>query len=70
MIVTANLKDFPAAALEAYGIVAVHPDGFLLDQLDLAPATTVRVLEEQRRAYRPPPMAEGGVQEVAAAYRS
>lgn len=56
VIVTANLKDFPAASLDPYGIVAVHPDEFLLDQLDLAPATTVRVLEQQRGAYRRPPM--------------
>lgn len=35
VIVTANLKDFPAAALEPYQIDAVHPDDFLLDQLEL-----------------------------------
>ena len=56
VIVTANLKDFPAAALAPYGIVAVQPDEFLLDQLDLAPAVTVAVLEQQRGAYRRPPM--------------
>lgn len=35
LIVTTNLRDFPAAALEPFGIEAVHPDAFLLDQLDL-----------------------------------
>ncbi|WP_020104990.1 PIN domain-containing protein [Nocardia sp. 348MFTsu5.1] len=35
MIVTANLKDFPPRALSPYGIEAVHPDDFLLDQLAL-----------------------------------
>jgi hypothetical protein len=37
MIVTANLKDFPPRALSPYGIEAVHPDDFLLDQLALDP---------------------------------
>ena len=36
-IVTFNLKDFPEAALEPYGITPIHPDDFLLDQLDLYP---------------------------------
>lgn len=35
LIVTANLRDFSAAALEPFGIDAVRPDEFLLDQLDL-----------------------------------
>lgn len=35
LIVTANLRDFPDDALEPLGIEAVHPDEFLLDQLDL-----------------------------------
>jgi len=35
LIVTANLRDFPTAALKPLGIEAVHPDEFLLDQLDL-----------------------------------
>ena len=35
MIITSNLKDFPANALTAYGIEAKSPDDFVLDQLDL-----------------------------------
>lgn len=35
LIVTANLKDFPQEALDPFGVEAVHPDDFLLDQLDL-----------------------------------
>lgn len=34
-IITANLKDFPAAILDPLGIEAVHPDSFLVAQLDL-----------------------------------
>lgn len=35
VIVTANLKHFPAEALEPYGIEAQHPDEFLMHQRDL-----------------------------------
>jgi hypothetical protein len=41
-IITATAKDFPAAALEPLGLEAVHPDGFLLDQLDLSPPPSSR----------------------------
>ena len=34
-IVTTNLKDFPASALEVYGLIALHPDDFIVAQLDL-----------------------------------
>jgi len=55
VIVTANLKDFPASALEPYQIEAVHPDDFLLDQLELYPAATLRCLREQVGALERPP---------------
>ena len=35
LIVTTNLKDFPASALEVYGLIALHPDDFIVAQLDL-----------------------------------
>ncbi|MGW8566770.1 PIN domain-containing protein [Isoptericola sp. NPDC055881] len=54
-IVTANLKDFPAAALKAHGVEAVHPDEFLLDQLDLNAQTVARCLQEQIASYSNPP---------------
>lgn len=34
-IVTFNVDDFPGETLSAVGLEAVHPDDFLLDQLDL-----------------------------------
>lgn len=37
VIVTSNLKDFPAEILEPYGIEAQHPDEFLMHQCDLKP---------------------------------
>ena len=47
MIITHNLKDFPEDALRPYATDAVHPDDFLLDQLDLYPVQTVRCVHEQ-----------------------
>ncbi|MFC9840363.1 putative toxin-antitoxin system toxin component, PIN family [Rhodococcus sp. NPDC127530] len=37
VIVTANLADFPPAALDPFDVEAIHPDEFLCDQLDLDP---------------------------------
>lgn len=47
VIVTFNLKDFPSSALAPHGITAVHPDEFLLDQLDLYPQSVGSVLVRQ-----------------------
>lgn len=54
LIVTANLKDFPDATLAPYGVEAVHPDEFLLDQLDLDPDRVLQVLIDQRDGYTRP----------------
>lgn len=51
LIVTANLRDFPPESLEHHDIVAIHPDDFLQDQLDLDPAVTVACLRRQRAEY-------------------
>jgi len=55
VIVTANLRDFPAQALCQYDIEAIHPDEFILDLLDLSPATVVTVLKGVRQRWRNPP---------------
>lgn len=47
LIITDNMKDFPAAALEQFGIEAITADDFLLDQLDLNRRIVMNVLEEQ-----------------------
>ncbi len=36
-IVTFNIKDFPAKVLDPLGITVLHPDEFLLQQLELDP---------------------------------
>lgn len=54
-IVTFNLKDFPAEALEPHAVTVTHPDEFLLDQLDLHPEMTMRGLERMLTRNRWPP---------------
>ncbi len=54
-IVTFNLKDFPATALERYNIDAQHPDDFIVDLFDLHPASVLQALAEQRAALKNPP---------------
>ncbi|MCY9785543.1 PIN domain-containing protein [Nocardiopsis sp. EMB25] len=61
VIVTFNTKDFPIAALKPYDVLAVHPDDFLLDQLDLYPGLTLGVLEKQAASYRREPTTVPGV---------
>jgi len=53
-IVTCNLGDFPATALNVLGMEAIHPDDFLLDHLDYSPPTMLRVLREQAARTRQP----------------
>jgi hypothetical protein len=55
-IVTANVNDFPATALDPLGLQAIHPDDFLLDQLDLSPPTILQVIREQAQHTRRPPL--------------
>jgi hypothetical protein len=38
MLAIAYLGDFPEPAVKPYDVAAIHPDEFLLDQLDLIPA--------------------------------
>lgn len=46
-IITCNLRDFPIAACQPYGLVAEHPDAVLLDLWAREPRTLLRVLGEQ-----------------------
>lgn len=55
VIVTFNLRDFPAAQLEQYGVEAQHPDEFVVHLIDLNQAKVCAAAEEQRRSLRNPP---------------
>jgi predicted nucleic acid-binding protein len=55
VLVTFNLKDFPEHSLAPFDVELVHPDDFLLDQLDLFPGLVIRVLRELAEDYTDPP---------------
>lgn len=54
-IVTANLADFPAAALQPYGVVARHPDDFVSHWLEVAPLAVCEAARLQRGSLKRPP---------------
>ena len=56
VVVTANLKDFPASALAAHGLKVEHPDGFLVRLYQESPSRFVEALERVRTRLRNPPV--------------
>jgi predicted nucleic acid-binding protein len=56
VIVTYNLKDFPDALLDAYGIEAQHPDVFLQHLMDLDPPRVIAAVKRLRETLRHPPV--------------
>jgi predicted nucleic acid-binding protein len=55
VIVTANLRDFPAEILAPLGIEAQHPDEFVLHLLDLAPGIVAEAARNHRDSLKHPP---------------
>ena len=55
VIVTMNLRDFPADVVGAFGIEAQHPDEFVLHLLDLAPGLVIAAAETHRQSLKNPP---------------
>jgi predicted nucleic acid-binding protein len=55
VIVTMNLKDFPAGVLAPLNLQAQHPDEFVLHLVDLAPGAVIRATEEHRGSLKNPP---------------
>jgi hypothetical protein len=55
LIVTFNLKDFPAEQLKRYNLAAQHPDDFIFDLLDLHPAGVCEAAANHRRSLKNPP---------------
>jgi predicted nucleic acid-binding protein len=53
-IVTSNLKDFPVAVMDHYGIEAQHPDDFIMNQLELRPFEALEVFKRVRAKRRNP----------------
>lgn len=55
LIVTANLKDFPAETLNRFGMEAVHPDAFVEQQMDLHEDAVIRVAKLHHESLKNPP---------------
>jgi phosphohistidine phosphatase SixA len=55
LIVTKNLKDFPAATLAKYGIAAMHPDIFVRLLLDTTPDLAIEGARSHRADLTNPP---------------
>ncbi|PAV27537.1 putative nucleic acid-binding protein [Tamilnaduibacter salinus] len=53
-IITFNLKDFPEEFVRPYDIDIIHPDDFILYQIDMAPALCCRAIHAQRAALTNP----------------
>lgn len=54
LIVTFNLKDFPAVALQPHGVTATHPDDLLAQLLEDAESLVCQVIRNQRLALKNP----------------
>lgn len=59
LIVTSNLKDFPASSIEPFDIAVISPDEFLCDQLDLDPALVLESMQQVVSRNRTPPRTLG-----------
>lgn len=67
VIVTYNLKDFPASVLTPYGIEAKHPDEFLQDCYDLASSQVIGAVKSILSRLKNPPKS---AQELIEIYRN
>lgn len=56
VLVTFNVKDFPSDAVTPFDVEVVHPDDFLLDQLDLHHGATIRSIYQLVDNYQSPAM--------------
>jgi hypothetical protein len=56
--VTSNVRDLLQSALKPFGLGTIHPDEFLLDELELelAPRVALDVLAEQAAHTTRPPL--------------
>ena len=53
-IVTFNIKDFPQAVLQPYGIDVQHPDEFVVNQLQLQKIQALSAIKKMRARWKNP----------------
>ena len=63
VIVTNNLKDFPAETLARYGLEAQHPDVFVAALIEFDALAVVGAVKNQRANLRKPPVTAEGLLE-------
>jgi hypothetical protein len=56
VIVTSNVKDFPATALQSYGIDIQHPDDFICHLFDLSTVAVCSAVKDHRGSLKNPSM--------------
>lgn len=66
VIVTFNLKDFPADTLSAYNLEAQHPDEFIAHLCDLAPSAVYTAAKTVRARLKSPPKSVSEYLEILA----
>ena len=59
VIVTANLRDFPASRLIPHALAAQHPDTFVADLFEIDPETVLTAVRGHGAALRNPPRSVG-----------
>ncbi|MEO1386701.1 MAG: PIN domain-containing protein [Cyanobacteria bacterium J06634_6] len=64
IIVTFNLKDFPADILSGYDIKAQHPDDFIADLIDLDALRVFEAIQAIVNRLRKPPVGFEGYMEI------
>jgi hypothetical protein len=56
LIVTINLKDFPAEVLASYNLEAQHPDDFIMALAESDPVGVLETITEMRLSLKKPPV--------------
>ena len=54
-IITFNAKDFPPDRLLPYNVEVIHPDDFIVSQLNLAPTVVLTAVKRHRASLKNPP---------------
>ncbi len=66
VIVTYNLKDFPAQQIDKYGIEAQHPDEFISQLLEIASGIICGAIKRLRSSLKNPPISAERYLEILA----
>ena len=61
VIVTSNLKDFPATYLQQFDIEPQHPDHFIFSLIDLNPDRCLKAFQRQVSFLKNPPLTSNQV---------